>query len=74
MENALRTECADRIARITPDRPEVHDAFDDALIARLTGQLEQIAGDAHASVVELRGAGRDGVAAFLDKCKPAWPT
>jgi methylglutaconyl-CoA hydratase len=74
MENAIRTECTDGIARITPDRPEVHNAFDDALIARLTGELERIADAAHARVVERRGAGRVGGAAFLDKRKPAWPT
>lgn len=58
MESSILTECSDGVARITLNRPQVHNAFDDALIARLTQELEQIAADAGARVVELRGEGR----------------
>lgn len=46
------------VARITLDRPAVHNAFDEHLIAGLTRTLEGIAGDETIRVVVLTGAGR----------------
>ena len=44
-------------ARITLDRPRVHNAFDDALIAELTAVLEAVARDDGVRVVVLTGNG-----------------
>ena len=46
------------IARVTMNRAERHNAFDDVLIARLIEVLEDLAGDAKVRVVQLRGAGK----------------
>ena len=43
---------------LTLDRPEVHNAFDDRLIAELTAELAQLGADAAVRVVVLTGAGR----------------
>jgi methylglutaconyl-CoA hydratase len=43
---------------LTLDRPEIHNAFDDRLIAELTKELEQLGRDAGVRVVVLTGAGR----------------
>ncbi len=45
------------IARITLDRPQVHNAFDDALIAELTAALRALDGDAGVRAIVLDGAG-----------------
>jgi methylglutaconyl-CoA hydratase len=44
--------------RLTLNRPEVHNAFDDRLIAELTKELEHLGQDAHVRVLVLTGAGR----------------
>jgi methylglutaconyl-CoA hydratase len=54
----FRCEIADAVARITLDRPEVHNAFDDRLIARLTETLEALAADPSVRVVVLAAAGK----------------
>ncbi|WP_440997763.1 enoyl-CoA hydratase/isomerase family protein [Arhodomonas sp. SL1] len=46
------------IARVTMNRPRVHNAFDDALIAALTRALEDIGHDDSVRAVILAGAGR----------------
>lgn len=46
------------IARLTLDRAERHNAFDDKLIARLSAHLDRIAGDDAVRVVLLAGAGK----------------
>ncbi len=46
------------IARITLNRPEIHNAFDEHLIAQLTSALEALATDATVRAVVLTGAGR----------------
>ncbi|MFW5679249.1 MAG: enoyl-CoA hydratase-related protein [Pseudomonadota bacterium] len=46
------------VRTLTLDRPEVHNAFDDALIAELTGALEAADADEAVRVVVLTGAGR----------------
>jgi methylglutaconyl-CoA hydratase len=43
---------------LTLDRPEVHNAFDDRLIAELTEELERLGADDGVRVVVLTGAGR----------------
>ena len=43
---------------LTLDRPEIHNAFDDRLIAELTKELEDLGADAGVRVVVLTGAGR----------------
>jgi methylglutaconyl-CoA hydratase len=46
------------IVRITLNRPEIHNAFDEHLIAQLTAALEGLAGDATVRAVVLTGAGK----------------
>ncbi|HUO82379.1 MAG TPA: enoyl-CoA hydratase-related protein [Gammaproteobacteria bacterium] len=46
------------IATVTLDRPEVHNAFDDRLIADLTALLERLDGDERVRAVVLTGAGK----------------
>lgn len=46
------------IARITLNRPEIHNAFDEHLIAQLTAALEGLAGDATVRALVLTGAGK----------------
>jgi methylglutaconyl-CoA hydratase len=45
------------LARLVMNRPEVHNAFDDGLIADLTGALNQVEGDSDIRAVVLTGAG-----------------
>lgn len=46
------------VARVTLDRPEVHNAFDDALIAGLTGEYRRLGDDARVRVVVLAANGK----------------
>ena len=46
------------VATLTMNRPEVHNAFDDALIAALTEELRRLGGDERVRVVVLAGAGK----------------
>ena len=46
------------VARVTLNRPEVHNAFGDALIAALTRVLKEIAADASVRLLVLTGAGK----------------
>src|SRR3546814_403967 len=55
--DALLTERKGAVARLRLHRPELHNAFDAALIAALTAALEQLAGDDDVRVVVLEGAG-----------------
>jgi len=58
-EPLLRVERrAGGVVWLTLDRPEVHNAFDDRLIAELTKELEQLGSDANVRVLVLTGAGR----------------
>ncbi len=45
------------VCTLTLNRPEKHNAFDDALIAELTARLESLAEDAEVRIVVLTGAG-----------------
>ena len=53
----LRLDRYDGIARLTLARPDVHNAFDDVLIAELTSTLESLALDPAVRVLVLTGAG-----------------
>ncbi len=57
-EQRLRIEHHGGIARLTMNRPEVHNAFDDALIAELTAALEALSGDRSVRVVVLAAEGK----------------
>lgn len=57
MSPAVRLELHDRIARLSLSRPSVHNAFDDALIAELTGHLQALDADPAVRVVVLTGDG-----------------
>lgn len=46
------------VATLTLNRPEIHNAFDDALIRELTGRLQQLDRDPGVRVVVLTGAGK----------------
>lgn len=46
------------VARITLNRPDIHNAFDDVLIADLTAKIETLDGDPAVRVVILTGAGK----------------
>ncbi len=58
MSDAIRQECRGSTAWLTLNRPEVHNAFDDALIAGLTAALEQVEADPAIRTVVLTGHGR----------------
>ncbi len=58
MGDPLKTEIRHHVATVTLDRPEVHNAFDDALIARLTATLRALEADADVRVVVLAAAGK----------------
>src|SRR3546814_5557603 len=66
--DALLTERKGAVARLRLHRPELHNAFDAALIAVLTAALEQLAGDDDVRVVVLEGAG----ASFSDGADLNW--
>ncbi|TCT06615.1 enoyl-CoA hydratase-related protein [Aquabacter spiritensis] len=54
---SLRVAIADGVALLTLDRPEVHNAFDDALIAALTSAYDGAARDPQVRAVLLRAEG-----------------
>lgn len=56
-DRAIRVEITAGVARITLARANVHNAFDDALIAELTDALRSIDGDEAVRVVVLTGDG-----------------
>ncbi len=58
MTDPVLTAVAGGVARVTLNRPEVHNAFDDALIAALTSALERLAADTSVRVLVLTGAGQ----------------
>ena len=58
-QQTLRLDVADNgVARVTLNRPEVHNAFDDVLIRDLTAALERLNGDDAVRAVVLTGEGR----------------
>ncbi len=57
LQNTLHLEQDSGVARITLARPDVHNAFDDTLIAELTTTLESLDDDPGVRVVVLTGSG-----------------
>ncbi|WP_058834402.1 enoyl-CoA hydratase-related protein [Luteimonas abyssi] len=57
MSQALHVQRDGAVARLRLDRPELHNAFDDGLIAALTAALEAAAQDPDVRVVVIEGAG-----------------
>src|ERR1700754_1550407 len=57
MTDAVLLERSGTLATITLNRPAVHNAFDDALIASLTATLAQVEADESVRVVVLTGEG-----------------
>ena len=46
------------VAALTLNRPDVHNAFDDELIARLSEALDSLAGDEQVRVIRLESRGK----------------
>jgi methylglutaconyl-CoA hydratase len=57
MRDSLQLHREGALARLRLARPQLHNAFDAALIADLTGALEELAADADVRVVVLEGDG-----------------
>lgn len=57
MPKSLDITIERRIARVALNRPEVHNAFDDALIAELTASLDTLSADAGVRALVLTGNG-----------------
>lgn len=57
-EPIIITEQQDGVARIWLNRPQVHNAFDDTIIATLTGILRELDSDSSVRVLVLGGRGR----------------
>ena len=57
-DDTVLVEVGGGVATLTLNRPEVHNAFDDALIARLTRALEDVAARSEVRVVVLAGTGK----------------
>ena len=53
----LRVDTAGAVATITLDRPDVHNAFNDELIAKITHAVEELGDNASARVIVLRANG-----------------
>jgi methylglutaconyl-CoA hydratase len=57
MTKLIRVEVAGPVARVTLDRPEVRNAFNDALIVELTGAFRALGNDGSVRVVVLAASG-----------------
>jgi methylglutaconyl-CoA hydratase len=58
MDTPCDVSVRDRIATVTLNRPEIHNAFDETLIASLTAAFVSLDGNADVRVVVLAGAGK----------------
>jgi methylglutaconyl-CoA hydratase len=58
MDSPCDITVANAVATVTLNRPEIHNAFDDTLIARLTAAFVSLDDDPDVRVVVLKGAGR----------------
>ncbi len=56
--SSLTVDCSGCVARLTLNRPRVHNAFDDELIDSITSALADIAGDESVRVVVLQADGK----------------
>jgi methylglutaconyl-CoA hydratase len=54
----IEVEASGGVARVTLNRPDVHNAFDETLIAELTQVVRKLDGDAGVRVLVLEGRGR----------------
>lgn len=54
----IRLEIAQPVATVTLDRPDVHNAFDETLIAELTSAFQELGEEPSVRVVVLAGAGK----------------
>ncbi len=57
-DQPVLTSVEDGVATVTLNRPKLHNAFDDAMIAALTAALSDLGSDPAVRVVVLRGAGK----------------
>lgn len=57
-DTVILEQTADGTAMVTLNRPEVHNAFDELMIARLREVFQQLDADNHCRAVVLRGAGK----------------
>lgn len=57
MAQSILLECNGAVATVTLNRPQVHNAFDDTLIAELTAALASLADDSAVHALVLTGAG-----------------
>jgi methylglutaconyl-CoA hydratase len=57
-DTGLKVEIDGGVARLTLARPEIHNAFDDAVIAAFTEALERVGSDPAARVVIVAGEGK----------------
>src|SRR5580700_4614431 len=57
-DNYLQIETKGAVAEVTMQRPEVHNAFDDRMIAELTACYARLSGEDAVRVIVLRGAGK----------------
>ena len=58
MENAVLLEVKNNVAVVTLNRPDVHNAFDENVIAALTGLWDDLACREDIRAVVLRGNGK----------------
>ncbi len=59
MNSTIQTTIDDRgVATLTMNRPELHNAFDDLLIADLTVELKRLEADERVRIVRLAGSGK----------------
>ncbi|HEX5960313.1 MAG TPA: enoyl-CoA hydratase-related protein [Rhodanobacteraceae bacterium] len=57
MDETIRIERSGAVATLTLNRPQVHNAFDDTLIAQATAALESMSADSRIRALVLTGAG-----------------
>jgi len=65
-EPVLLVEVADRVARVTLNRPEVRNVLNEALLRELEATLRRLEDDPDARVIVLRGAGERAFCAGAD--------
>ncbi len=58
MSNSLTCRVEGRVATVTLNRPELHNAFDDVLMAELTTTFRELGRDEAVRVIVLAAAGR----------------
>lgn len=59
MASALETVCANGVATVWLNRPEVHNVFDESVIAEITQVITDLNADATVGVIVLAGRGRN---------------